>query len=525
MPRNGCTFALLFRDACGRGEIGRRTRLRIWRREAWGFESLRPHFFIQSDFYFRPMPTISRHDLDSTTAHLTVTILREEIQAKLDNELKRFRQRASIKGFRQGQAPMQYVKNMYGSSILYDLFNNMMNDEVLGYLQEQNLNALGQPLPVENQTQRYTLKVNNLEPEYSITYEVGHVPAWELKGLDKSNEMTFFTVSNLDDLAEKELAEVAKNQTERIEAEDNIQPDDLVTISEAKEMEGDAPKADGLTVKLSFLVNRISDETFKTDILGYKKGDTIRLNPRHTDTLNEEKLYRRYVLALEDSDTREVTDSFEGVIDGVSRVTKAEINEDFFKNSFGVDSKEAALDQLKPLIENYYRQRAEGILMRDLQAKLLELNAIELPVEFLKRWIKVTNTKELNDETIEAELPVFLADLRWSMIRDRVNDQFDVFVTDEDIREHFRQRIRGYFQQYGSMGSDDFLENFINRMMTDKKGVKEATNELEYQKMFEAMRDNVTLVNKPITSDELTDMLNAAMKKTEMERRNGNLLD
>lgn len=27
----------------GCGEIGRRTRLRIWRREAWGFESLHPH--------------------------------------------------------------------------------------------------------------------------------------------------------------------------------------------------------------------------------------------------------------------------------------------------------------------------------------------------------------------------------------------------------------------------------------------------------------------------------------------------
>ena len=31
------------RLACGRGEIGRRARLRIWCREAWGFESLRPH--------------------------------------------------------------------------------------------------------------------------------------------------------------------------------------------------------------------------------------------------------------------------------------------------------------------------------------------------------------------------------------------------------------------------------------------------------------------------------------------------
>ena len=31
----------------GRGEIGRRTRLRIWRRKAWGFKSLRPYTIIK----------------------------------------------------------------------------------------------------------------------------------------------------------------------------------------------------------------------------------------------------------------------------------------------------------------------------------------------------------------------------------------------------------------------------------------------------------------------------------------------
>ncbi len=30
-------------EKCGRGVIGSRARLRIWCREAWGFESLRPH--------------------------------------------------------------------------------------------------------------------------------------------------------------------------------------------------------------------------------------------------------------------------------------------------------------------------------------------------------------------------------------------------------------------------------------------------------------------------------------------------
>ena len=35
---------------CGCGEIGRRTRFRFWRREAWGFKSLHPHHYYLSQF-------------------------------------------------------------------------------------------------------------------------------------------------------------------------------------------------------------------------------------------------------------------------------------------------------------------------------------------------------------------------------------------------------------------------------------------------------------------------------------------
>ncbi len=34
---------------CGCGEIGRRTRFRFWRREAWGFKSLHPHHYFLSN--------------------------------------------------------------------------------------------------------------------------------------------------------------------------------------------------------------------------------------------------------------------------------------------------------------------------------------------------------------------------------------------------------------------------------------------------------------------------------------------
>jgi hypothetical protein len=36
---------LYFKGGCG--EIGRRTRFRLWRRKAWGFKSLHPHQYVK----------------------------------------------------------------------------------------------------------------------------------------------------------------------------------------------------------------------------------------------------------------------------------------------------------------------------------------------------------------------------------------------------------------------------------------------------------------------------------------------
>ncbi len=38
-----------YTNKCGRGEIGRRTRFRFWRREAWGFKSLRPQCLCETE--------------------------------------------------------------------------------------------------------------------------------------------------------------------------------------------------------------------------------------------------------------------------------------------------------------------------------------------------------------------------------------------------------------------------------------------------------------------------------------------
>jgi trigger factor len=284
----------------------------------------------------------------------------------------------------------------------------------------------------------------------------------------------------------------------------------------ARELDGDSVREGGLETTMSFLVKSIANEDVKTQLLGMKAGDTIRFNARSLEGYDKEDMYRKYVLNLDPSDNREVNDMFDGTIESVSRLQEAEMDEEFFKNYFNNDAittADSAIEELKKGIRRFYDTRTDAVLMRKLQDHLMDLNKIDLPEKFLKRWLAATNRGELSEEQIEREFPAFAENLRWTIVRDDIKERFSVEVTDEDIREAFTQKLRNYFSF--EMPAH-LLDSTINRMMENKKDVEETQRDIELEKLFNAIRDQVSITEKPVSSSELHEIvesLNATAKK------------
>jgi trigger factor len=297
--------------------------------------------------------------------------------------------------------------------------------------------------------------------------------------------------------------------------EDTIQENDMIKIA-ARELDGDSVREGGLETTMSFLVKSIANEDVKTQLLGMKAGDTIRFNARSLEGYDKEDMYRKYVLNLDPSDNREVNDMFDGTIESVSRLQEAEMDEEFFKNYFNNDAittADSAIEELKKGIRRFYDTRTDAVLMRKLQDHLMDLNKIDLPEKFLKRWLAATNRGELSEEQIEREFPAFAENLRWTIVRDDIKERFSVEVTDEDIREAFTQKLRNYFSF--EMPAH-LLDSTINRMMENKKDVEETQRDIELEKLFNAIRDQVSITEKPVSSSELHEIvesLNATAKK------------
>ena len=131
-----------------------------------------------------------------------------------------------------------------------------------------------------------------------------------------------------------------------------------------------------------------------------KTGDSLRFNARDAEKTANEEMYRKYILNLGEDDTREVSDWFEGTVKSVERMVEAELDEDFFAGYFGpgVSTREEAIEKMKSGILDFYDVRANALLFREMQERLLELNPVDLPDTFLKRWLGVTNQGRLDAE-------------------------------------------------------------------------------------------------------------------------------
>jgi trigger factor len=268
---------------------------------------------------------------------------------------------------------------------------------------------------------------------------------------------------------------------------------------------------------MTLFMKNVANDDLKAQLLQSKKGDTLRYNARTLENHEKEEMYRKYILNLEQDDTREVGNWFEGVIEEVSRVEDADLDEAFYTGYFGegkVGNKEEAMAELKKGIGQFYDVRSNALLMRAFQERLLAENPLELPEKFLKRWLRVSNEGRLGDEQIENEFPAFADNLRWTLLRDKIKEEAGIEVTDEEVYEEFARRVRNYFQVDLP---DHILQSSVERLMKEQKDVENTIRDLETDKIFQAIRARVSITDKALPSEEFHKILDEVTKKAQNE--------
>jgi len=133
-------------------------------------------------------------------------IISLEVQAtdykeKVENTLKDLRRKANIPGFRVGHVPMGMINKMYRKSVLADEITKIVQDNLLNYIKENNINILFEPLPLPEKTQG---DFDKEDGNFTFFFEIGLQPEFEID-YEKTKKIKYLKISANEKDIEEEI--------------------------------------------------------------------------------------------------------------------------------------------------------------------------------------------------------------------------------------------------------------------------------------------------------------------------------
>lgn len=444
------------------------------------------------------MPKVVRKDVDNLNAVVSVTIPNTEVQTKLKSELKNIQQKAQIKGFRTGKTPMTFVKKMYGEKVLSDVINETLGKALDEFLKDENLHYLGQPIPSKDQKEvDISLSAKN---DFVFDFDLGIAPQFDITEMEKM-KFDIHDIAVPEEDVTKVLDEGLERMGESIEVEAPIQEKDIITI-DAEEMDGKKVKKGGWACTFSILVDEKMDAEVKKDLMDKEIGYSFNFDISKIEEGASEDYVRKYFLEVGENDKDVVVgNDFMGKVATVKRMQSAELNEEFVKNYFKNDDL-TTVDDAKTFIHDdiakYLNRQSGELFFYNLQSELIEKYDLELPDEFLKRWL-ILSSEQNTAENVEEHFDSFKKEMQWSMIKSKMMKHFEVNVEFSELVDHWAAQLQ---QQLGGQMEMEMLRGYGENFLQE--------NEEEYNKIL-----NTVSNSKLITT--LTDKLKFKKNKISLE--------
>ncbi|HJW18269.1 MAG TPA: trigger factor [Flavisolibacter sp.] len=443
------------------------------------------------------MATVTQQEVAPLHKQFSITINKEDYLPQFEKSLKEYSKKANIPGFRKGMVPAGLIKKMYGSSLFTDEVLKTVDKEVFKFIEEEKLDIFAQPLPVDmNLTQ---LDVNNPN-NYTFTFEVGMKPGFQLPDLSKE-QVKRYKVNVTDEMLNEEIERLRTRygnmtEPESVSGDENVLNVTFIeTDASGNEIEGGIRKDNSLLVKYF-------NEAYRPGLMGKKKDDTIQL------TLNEAFDAKEKEWILNDLGLDSASDKhFKLLITKVGHVEPRELNEEFFTQLFPneeVKTEEQFRERIRQELQKQWDAESRNQLHHSLYHVLLEHTNIDFPADFLKRWVKSQAEKgeEKTDEEVENEFPAFLNQLKWSLITDKMVQENGIQVSQDDLRQFAKDQLLGYMGTSSLDEEQQWVRDYIDRMMKDRKYVEDSYNRLQTQKIFDFAETKINAVETPVSREE-----------------------
>jgi len=456
---------------------------------------------------------IEKEQIDDLNAVVHITLEKDDYEPRVETVLKDYRKKVNMPGFRPGKVPASLVKKMYGKAVLVDEINKLVSENLSSYITENKLDILGEPLPSENQQ---TIDFDNDE-QFKFSFDLGLTPEVEVK-LTKREKLPFYNIEVTDDMLDGQKKNVTSRfgTTEpREEAgEKSMLKGDFVQLDQKGEPLEDGIKAEDAVMSTAI----IKTEKEKKKIVGAKVGDEIVFEPKKAFP-NDTEI--SYLLKISKEEAAALEGKFRFTVKEITEYIDPELNQELFDKIFGpgkVTNEEEFTAQVKEDLENTLKMESEYKFTLDAKEKLMGKVDMKLPEEFLKRWIKATNQnkeeQDFTDEQIDQEMPRFLEDLKWQIIRNQLIKENDLKVEQQDVIDFAKKSAKLQFMQYGLNNvPDEHIESYAMDMLKNEDQQRSMAEGAINDKVMDFVKEAVKVEEKEVSRDEFNKLFEKSQKK------------
>ena len=473
------------------------------------------------------MATVTKENIGPLHEKLTIRLEKTDYLPSFEKTLKEYGKKANIPGFRKGMVPAGLIKKMYGPSLFTDEVLRSVDRELISYLQQDKLDIFAQPLPMEMDVRQ--LDVNN-PADYIFHFEVGMKPDFKLADLGKAS-ITRFIVTITEDMIDNEVTRLQNRygnmkDCETVTTEENVLN---VTFSET---DPDGIETGGGIKKDNSLLVKYFAEGYRENLMDKMAGDFLTAQLKVAFDEKE----RDWVigdLGLNKEDPATADKYFKLVITKVGLLEKRELNEEFFnqlyspkpredspKESPGIPGESQATgpevktipdfrNRIKEEIQAYWNGQVKNQIHDQVFHQLVDHTEIKFPEGFLKKWVKTQGEQAKTDEQVEKEFPAFINQLKWTLISDKIVHENAIQVKPDEIRQFIKQQLLGYVGLNSGTEEQPWVNDYVEKMMKDRKYTEDAYSRIQTQKIFEWSDTQVIPLDKEIGAEEFTKMVEA----------------
>ncbi len=431
---------------------------------------------------------ITLDKINKTEAVIKVTLTEEDYQPAVNRKVKEYSKKANIKGFRAGKVPEGVIRSMYGKALKVEEVQHLLSHKLSDYIKESDLQFLGEPLPAREKTE--SIDWDN-QKEFEFEYNLGFATEFELP-IDKKIKAERHSIK-VDDAVISETIENLQRQFG--------EPEIVDAVGEKDYIHGPIQSADGELEKEVKIDAKELDKGALKKFKGAKAGDQVSLEAKKfykSPTLLQQQL------GLTDDEYKKLKGKLTFTIKGIERIKEAEVNQELFDKTFGKDavkSLDEFKEKVKEAVSKNYKAEEEQFFTYKLREQLIEKAKIELPDNFLQKWLKETND-EMTDEVLEKEYSSYAKELKWSLIRNHVVKNQEIKVENEEVINEAKNMIRQQFGASGiSDGLEDQLDSFAQNYLQGENGdnYMKVYNQVQNKRVMDHIMSEITIKEKEVS--------------------------